>query len=300
MENENIISSGQQINDVYFILDGEVEIMDYNSPGNEYNKLKGGQYFGGIVQNIIQLHDIKATKITKVAILEQNNFIQFIEAYPEWYNSIAKYEKVHKLMKNFMTRLKGVINQRKKKQLNAFNLLKRALTSNLFKRQNTTSPTLKQSISRSQYNSPNKQVYISIKNSPKPEPVNEFPKEIINTNIDTTQRNILGPDFLDVTPTSKKQFVPTQNNQVIDKEEPKEDSPNEKFVLKKDEFLFELQSLRRSKTEGKLRTRKSLPDVLNAMSDEKEQKAVKEKKTPPKMDIITEKESPKGKSNSFM
>ena len=59
MENDYIVTAGQQTNDVYFLLDGEAEIVKYSNLG-ETTKLYPGNYFGGIISGIVQPQDIRA------------------------------------------------------------------------------------------------------------------------------------------------------------------------------------------------------------------------------------------------
>lgn len=267
MENENIISSGQQINDVYFIIDGEVEIMNNSAPDNEYNKLRAGQYFGGIIQNITQLYDIKATKITKVAVIEQSKFVHFIDAYPEWYNSITKYEKVHKLMQNFMTKLKGVITQRKKKQINAFNLLKKALTLNPFKRQGTASPTKPQSMSY--YSSPKKDFYVSVKNSPKKDE-DDKQKEALNTlDLLTMQKkNFITMEFPDEGSKRVKRWYSSINDHGMNEDAQSRHS-RESFPINKDKLFLELQNLKKNHSAEKVSNIKHFTPMLSKNKDDK-------------------------------
>ena len=296
MENEIIISSGQKINDVYFILDGEVEVMNNDSPDNEYNKLKAGQYFGGIVQNITQVYDIKAIKITKVAVIEQCKFIQFIDAYPDWYNSLAQFEKVHQMMQNFMTRLKVLMNQRKKKQITAFNLLKKALTLNPFRRQEIVSPG-KLNL-RSLYTTPKKDVYLSVKNSPRREEDIEIGKETINILNPITQRlGLMNSEPAEEIPTLTIEPFSNKNNVNVNEKTPKDDlPPKEPFIFNKNKLLFELQRIKNNHSaDSKLRARKSLPLDLN---DQGQSDIKNLTKTPPNLRTLQQgKDSPKGKSN---
>lgn len=61
MENDYITAAGQQTNDVYFLLDGEAEIVRYSPLKGETTKLYPGNYFGGIVPGIVQPQGIRAT-----------------------------------------------------------------------------------------------------------------------------------------------------------------------------------------------------------------------------------------------
>jgi len=54
-----ILSSGQQTNNVYFILDGEVE--GYDSILDKTRRFLPGDYFGGYIPVIIQIYEFKAT-----------------------------------------------------------------------------------------------------------------------------------------------------------------------------------------------------------------------------------------------
>lgn len=60
LENDSIITSGQKMNDIYLILDGEVEVIQNESWLMETQKLRPGDYFGGLLQNKIQSQDLKA------------------------------------------------------------------------------------------------------------------------------------------------------------------------------------------------------------------------------------------------
>jgi len=118
LENDSIITSGQKRNDVYFILDGEVEVIQNESWLMETQKLRPGDYFGGIIQNQTQYQDLKAIKITRVAKIEQSKFIQLMEAYPEWYTRLAKREKIDNLLRIFINKLKGAVYAKKLEKLN--------------------------------------------------------------------------------------------------------------------------------------------------------------------------------------
>ncbi len=59
MPNDNILVAGQEANDLYLVLDGEIEVInfiDHNLP-----QLMPGQYCGGIIQNVPQLYNIRPT-----------------------------------------------------------------------------------------------------------------------------------------------------------------------------------------------------------------------------------------------
>lgn len=60
LENDSILTSGQKMNDVYLILDGEVEVIQNESWLMETQKLRPGDYFGGILQNKTHYQDLKA------------------------------------------------------------------------------------------------------------------------------------------------------------------------------------------------------------------------------------------------
>lgn len=68
MPDDVIITAGSEVNSVYLILDGEVEILDYTAV--MFPRLTKGQYFGGIIPNVVQLNDVRAIKISKIAIID--------------------------------------------------------------------------------------------------------------------------------------------------------------------------------------------------------------------------------------
>ncbi len=108
MENDSIMSAGQEINDIFIILEGEAEVVSYNLMERGMSFVPG-DHLGGILPNVMQIQNIKASKITKVAILPQEAFAQLCEAFPKWYEEIMKhdpgYQKLHKYAKIVKQRL---------------------------------------------------------------------------------------------------------------------------------------------------------------------------------------------------
>jgi len=60
MENDSIVTDGQEINDVYLILEGEAEVVKYDLTGKS-TTLTPGDHLGGIIPNVMQMQSIKAT-----------------------------------------------------------------------------------------------------------------------------------------------------------------------------------------------------------------------------------------------
>ncbi len=61
MRNDFIVISGQEVNNVYLILEGAAEVVDYNASLKGSKQLHPGDYFGGIFLNTPQVQDIMAT-----------------------------------------------------------------------------------------------------------------------------------------------------------------------------------------------------------------------------------------------
>lgn len=61
MENDLLVTIGQEVSDVYVVLDGEAEVVDYNITAKNVKKLHPGDHIGGIVASMIQLQNVKAT-----------------------------------------------------------------------------------------------------------------------------------------------------------------------------------------------------------------------------------------------
>jgi len=108
MENDAIVSAGQEINDIFIILEGEAEVVSYNLMEKGISFFPG-DFLGGIIPNVMQIQSIKASQITKVAIFPQEAFSQLVEAFPQWYEEIMKteplYTKLHKYAKVVKQRL---------------------------------------------------------------------------------------------------------------------------------------------------------------------------------------------------
>jgi len=60
MENDSIMSVGQEINDIFIILEGEAEVVSYNlmERGMAFGP---GDHLGGILPNVMQIQNIKAS-----------------------------------------------------------------------------------------------------------------------------------------------------------------------------------------------------------------------------------------------
>lgn len=58
MKNDFIIHAGQEVNDIYFILEGKAEIVKYNLNSSKASSLHPGDYFGGIFTNMTQIQNI--------------------------------------------------------------------------------------------------------------------------------------------------------------------------------------------------------------------------------------------------
>lgn len=95
---DSIIQVGDKSNEMYIILEGEVDVL--NLQGKKVlATLKEGAHFGEaniILKNSIRTATIVATKISKVGILTEENLEILFEAYPEW------YEKLKKILKSRM------------------------------------------------------------------------------------------------------------------------------------------------------------------------------------------------------
>lgn len=61
MEGDFLVTIGQEVSDVYIVLDGEAEIVDYNITAKNVKKLHPGDHIGGIIANMIQLMNVKVT-----------------------------------------------------------------------------------------------------------------------------------------------------------------------------------------------------------------------------------------------
>ena len=57
MEGDVIVSAGQELSDIFIILEGEAELASYND--NE-KKFETGSHLGGIIPNLPQFDTIKA------------------------------------------------------------------------------------------------------------------------------------------------------------------------------------------------------------------------------------------------
>ena len=58
MPEDIIISTGQQINDIFVVFDGEVVVSDLAR--GSLQTIGPGSYFGGVVPNMVQLSDYKS------------------------------------------------------------------------------------------------------------------------------------------------------------------------------------------------------------------------------------------------
>lgn len=59
MTDDIIINEGQETEDVYFILDGEIVGFDHEA--DTMKRLKVGGYFGGYIPAMVQFYEFKAT-----------------------------------------------------------------------------------------------------------------------------------------------------------------------------------------------------------------------------------------------
>ena len=60
MENDSIMSVGQEVNDIFIILEGEAEVVSYNlmERGVSFGP---GDHLGGILPRVMQIQNIKAS-----------------------------------------------------------------------------------------------------------------------------------------------------------------------------------------------------------------------------------------------
>ena len=61
MRNDFIVISGQEVKNVYLILEGAAEVVDYNVSLKGSKQFHPGDYFGGIFFNMPQVENIMAT-----------------------------------------------------------------------------------------------------------------------------------------------------------------------------------------------------------------------------------------------
>lgn len=61
MESDFIVVSGQEVKDVYVILEGEAEVVQFNFDGKKTAKFSPGDHLGGIIPHMAQLNNVKAT-----------------------------------------------------------------------------------------------------------------------------------------------------------------------------------------------------------------------------------------------
>mmetsp|Transcript_15409 Transcript_15409/g.13141 ORF Transcript_15409/g.13141 Transcript_15409/m.13141 type:complete len:188 (-) Transcript_15409:930-1493(-) len=118
MPDDIVVASGQQVNDIYFILDGEFDVIDLTT--SVMPRLQSGSYFGGIIPNITQLHDVKCTKVCKVAKIRGDQVEEMRDAYPQWAFGLIKYEKVYKVVKKFKDALLKNVEEKRAKRWQEF------------------------------------------------------------------------------------------------------------------------------------------------------------------------------------
>lgn len=61
MKHDFIITVGQEINDIYIILEGAAEVITYNFNAQKHKHLGPGDYFGGVFANMTQIQNIMAS-----------------------------------------------------------------------------------------------------------------------------------------------------------------------------------------------------------------------------------------------
>lgn len=61
MESDFIVVAGQEVGDVYLILEGEAEVVQYHIDVKNAAKYTPGDHLGGMIPNMVQLQNVKAS-----------------------------------------------------------------------------------------------------------------------------------------------------------------------------------------------------------------------------------------------